>query len=95
MLGCGMVPRDPARSAPALSQVPPFSTSPPDGDLPAGWKPFVLRRDKGTTRYRTVKSDGRTVLSARAESTSTAIQCEVDIDLAKRRGCSGSGVSTR
>jgi Protein of unknown function (DUF3047) len=67
----------------AATQVPAFSTSPPDGNLPTGWRPFILRRDKGATRYRTVHAEGRTVLSARAEATSTAVQCEVNIDLDK------------
>jgi hypothetical protein len=81
LAGCGTAPR---RSAlPAPTQVPPFSAAPADGGLPAGWRPFVLRRDKGSTRYRTIESEGSTVLSARAESTSTAVQCEVDIDLEK------------
>jgi hypothetical protein len=81
LAGCGTAPRTP--SPPVPTQVPLFSASPADGGLPAGWHPFVLRRDKGTTRYRTVEADGRTVLSAHAESTSTALQCEVDIDTAK------------
>ena len=81
LAGCGTAPRQGAQ--PAATQVPPFSTSLADGGLPAGWRPFVLRRDKGSTRYRTVLAEGRTVLDARAESTSTALQCEVDIDLAK------------
>jgi hypothetical protein len=81
LAGCSTVPRE--RALPAPTQVPAFSASPADGELPVGWRPFVLRPSKGTTRYRTVTSDGRTVLSARAESTSTAVQCVVDIDLAK------------
>ena len=81
LAGCGTVPRQSAQ--PAATQVPPFSTSPADGALPAGWRPFVLRRGKGSTRYRTVAAEGRTVLGAHAESTSTALQCEVDIDLEK------------
>jgi len=79
LAGCGSRPRAPA--PPRATQVPLFSSSPANGDLPQGWRPFVLRRDRGTTRYRTIESEGRTVLSARAESTSTAVQCEVDIDL--------------
>ncbi len=79
--GCATSQR--AVSRVAATQVPLFSASPADGGAPAGWQPFVLRRDKGKTSYRTVQANGRTVLSARADGTSTAMQCEVQIDLGR------------
>ena len=47
--------------------IPRFSTAPPDGGMPAGWGPYVLRRDKRPTLYEAVNSDRGTVLRARAE----------------------------
>jgi hypothetical protein len=61
----------------------PFSAARPDGDLPAGWEPYVLRRDRRPTRYEAVEADGRTVLRARAERAASGVQCEVDHDLAR------------
>ncbi len=57
-----------------------FSVAAPDGQVPAGWYPFVMRRDKGTTRYLAVADAGRTVLRAHAPASSTALVCPVDID---------------
>jgi hypothetical protein len=63
-------------------EVASFSGAPADGRIPRGWYPYIARRDKGTTRYQTVEDAGRTVLQARASSSSTALFCPVDVDLA-------------
>lgn len=61
-------------------RIAPFSAAHADGIVPAGWYPFVMRRDKGMTRYVTAEDGGRTVLRAHAQASSTALICPVDID---------------
>jgi hypothetical protein len=66
----------------APSQIASFSGASADGRIPRGWYPYIARRDKGKTQYRSVEDAGRTVLQARASSSSTALFCPVDADLA-------------
>jgi len=61
-------------------RVAPFSAANADGIVPAGWYPYVMRRDKGLTRYVTAEDGGRTVLRAQAQASSTALICPIDID---------------
>lgn len=63
------------------AQPVPFSAARPDGRLPPGWEPYVLRRDRRPTRYEAVEADGGTVLRARAERAASGVQCELDHDV--------------
>lgn len=84
--GCASVrwPADEASTASLRDarapQIAAFSDAAPNGRVPGGWYPFMMRRDKGRTRYLTVEDAGRTVLQAQAQSSSTALICPVDID---------------
>jgi hypothetical protein len=84
VLGCASLPREHRIAAPPVSQVAPFSASPPDGELPPGWRPYSLRPDRGTTSYRSIDFEGRTVLSAQARAACSAAQYEFDVDPVKR-----------
>lgn len=50
-----------------------FSRGAPGDALPAGWQPYRLGRGERETQYRLARSDGRTVLEARAESSVSAL----------------------
>lgn len=60
--------------------VAPFSTAAPGSDMPAGWQPYVLRRDRAATRYTVVRDNNRAVLHARANAAATGLRCPVRID---------------
>lgn len=45
------------------------------GHWPAGWHPYVLRRDLPRTRYDLVRDGGRQVLRARARRSATGLHC--------------------
>lgn len=51
-----------------------FSGAEPGG-WPAGWHPYVLRRDLPRTHYGLVRDDGRQVLRARARRSATGLHC--------------------
>jgi Protein of unknown function (DUF3047) len=78
--GCASV----APTAPAPSQVPPFSTSDRLGGLPDGWRLHVTRPDRPVTGYRLARIDNRTALHARSQSSTSGVRCDVDIDPAER-----------
>ena len=59
--------------------VPPFSANVPGG-MPDGWKPLIILRTKKPTQYRLVRKEGRTVLHARADSASSALMHDLDVD---------------
>lgn len=63
----------------ALSQVAPFALS-GTSDLPPRWHPYVLRRDRGMTRYRMAREGGQRSLHAHADASATGLRCAVDID---------------
>ena len=69
---------------PARSEVVPFSTSDRLGGLPAGWRLQVTRPDRPVTAYGLERIDGRTALHAVADSATSGVRCDVDIDLAQR-----------
>lgn len=50
------------------------------GELPQGWEPLVILKNKRPTAYQLVDSDSRTVLHARAESASSGLMHKVSID---------------
>ena len=61
-------------------QVVPFSAATEIGSAPAGWTPYVLRRDRPATRYAMVNDRGRPVLHAHSASAATGLRCSVAID---------------
>lgn len=83
LAGCGTPPAAPPAPA-APGQVVPFSQAPADGWLPAGWAPYVARRDRALTEYATVARDGATVVQATARRSSSGLRCPVDIDAQAR-----------
>jgi len=73
-----------APTAPAPSQVPPFSTSDRIGGLPEGWRLHVTRPDRPVTGDGLARIDQRTALHARSQGSTSGVRCDVDIDLAAR-----------
>lgn len=66
---------------PPLSRsVPPFSHTPFTAELPTGWAPHVMRRDRPATQYRLHERDERLVVHAVAERSTSGLRCDVDID---------------
>ena len=63
----------------ASGNVAPFSSA-PAGELPVGWRPYVMRADRAVTHYRLVNDGPGQVLYAKAESAGGGLQCHVDID---------------
>lgn len=73
--GDELQPVDPA----TLSHVAPFTVA-GAGELPPRWHPYVLRRDRGVTRYRMARDGGQRALHAHADASATGLRCAVDID---------------
>lgn len=82
LLGAGCSSLPPV--APPRSGVPPFSGSDRIGGLPEGWRLHVTRPDRPVTAYGLQLRDGRTALHALADSATSGLRCDVDIDLADR-----------
>lgn len=59
-----------------MPEVTPFS-APVAGPWPAGWHPYVLRRDLPRTRYELVREGPQQVLRARARRSATGLHCAV------------------
>ncbi len=79
--GCASV----ARQGLARNAVVPFSTSPQLGALPDGWRRHITRPDRPVTRYALERIDERTALHAVADSATSGVRCDVDIDIASQR----------
>lgn len=62
------------------SLIAPFSGQPLGQGLPAAWRPQVMRRDLPVTQYALVNHDGRTVLQAQADRSTSGLRCDVDVD---------------
>ena len=60
--------------------VVPFSSAPRTGPLPTGWRELVFRPHLPTTHYELVDLDGRRVLHARADQSTSVLRCDVNID---------------
>jgi len=61
-------------------EVPPMAGAlGPDG-LPLGWQPHVMRRDRRPTVYTPQRRDGRVVMHALADRSTSGLRCDVDID---------------
>lgn len=57
----------------ALPELPPFSASASLANLPAGWQPWTINRNKTPTRYTLTKVDQRLVLHAQADSSASGL----------------------
>jgi hypothetical protein len=64
--------RDDPAAAPTLC-LRPFDGAGPLGQLPPDWVPFSLQRDKSPTSYAMTQVDGRTVLEAVADKSSSIV----------------------
>lgn len=53
---------------------------PPLSVDPAAWRPHVMRRDRGLTRYESGERDGRQAVHAIADASTSGLRCDVDID---------------
>lgn len=84
LTGCSTPPTAEPAAEPVLAaaEVPPFSGT-PAGALPAGWRPYAMRRDLKPTRYAVVRDGARQVLHASAASSATGLRCAVQIDPAR------------
>lgn len=83
LLGAGCSSLRPA--TPVHSEVARFSNSRQLADgLPAGWRLHVTRPDRPVTGYGLQRIDDRLALHAVAESSTSGVRCDVDIDLARR-----------
>ncbi len=81
LAGCASRPHDAPGgvTAPAV-RVAPFSAAAAGSALPAGWEPYVWRRDKPTTQYSVVADEQRHVLHAHAAGAASGLRCPVQID---------------
>lgn len=73
-------PRIQAPKELASPVVPPFSGAAAATELPEGWAPHVMRRDRPATQYRLHERDERVVVHAVAERSTSGLRCDVDID---------------
>lgn len=71
------------RSVKTEKQLPLFSTNMP-GNLPDGWEPVAIMRDKKPTHYQLVADGNRTVLHAKAVGASSGLMQHVSIDPSKQ-----------
>jgi hypothetical protein len=76
--GCATRPAA-STGAAGRAQVPAFSRV-DAGQMPEGWIPYIVRRDRELTQYGTSAVDGRTVLHAVADNARSGLHCPVDID---------------
>ena len=84
-LGLGGCATTPPPAAPRRPNAPqPFSTSLGIGGLPTGWYAEQLRRNLPATHYALTDRDGRRVVHAVAESSTSALRCAVDINPAQQ-----------
>lgn len=76
--GCATKPVAPAGAA-GRTAVPGFSRV-DAGQMPDGWVPYIVRRDRELTQYDTRVVDGRNVLHAVADDARSGLHCPVNID---------------
>ncbi|RZK99202.1 MAG: DUF3047 domain-containing protein [Rubrivivax sp.] len=76
--GCASQPVPPAGVA-GRTEVPAFSRV-DAGEMPEGWVPYIVRRDRELTQYGTSVVAGRTVLHAVADGARSGLHCPVNID---------------
>lgn len=78
--GCGTAGLRRRDTVAAGTSVVPFSASRRRGVVPLGWRDLVLRRDLPLTTYHAVERDGRTVVHALANRSTSGLSCDVNID---------------
>lgn len=77
--GCVSVLREPVHVP--SGEIVPFSASAGQaGGRPQGWDLHRTRRDLPLTRYDVVERDGRTVVHSQADSATSGLRCDVDVD---------------
>lgn len=76
-------PTPPAHEWPPAPEVSAFSSASP-GQLPAGWFPYVLRRDLPRTRYALSHDGERLALRAQARRSATGLHCALAVDPARQ-----------
>ncbi|SCU73941.1 conserved exported hypothetical protein [Cupriavidus necator] len=62
-----------AAPPPTLATLPLFSVSPHRDQLPVGWQPWTINRNKTPTRYSMAEVDQRVVVHAKAESSASGL----------------------
>ena len=77
--GCASGP-SPSHITGEKDAVVPFSQLPANGEVPAGWSAYIIRRDLAKTSYGLERVEGRTVLHAHADCARSGLYCPVDID---------------
>ncbi len=77
--GCASLVERPWRRRRAAGVVA-FSAARQQHGLPEGWYEQVMRRDQPATRYQLVDLEGRRVMHALADQSSSGLRCDVDID---------------
>ncbi|NOV27275.1 DUF3047 domain-containing protein [Cupriavidus necator] len=60
-------------SPPTLATLPLFSISPRRGQLPVGWQPWTINRNKIPTSYSMAEVDQRVVVHAKADSSASGL----------------------
>lgn len=84
LVGCATPPAtEPADETAAPASAVPLFSAAPAGALPAGWRPYAMRRDLKPTRYVVVQDGAHKVLHARAAASATGLRCAVRIDPAR------------
>ncbi|CAN5165016.1 DUF3047 domain-containing protein [soil metagenome] len=95
LMGCAGVTPTPGPAIDRAIELK-FSSNPPGGDLPQGWQPLIIRRDKTPTVYTLVTdrvsaaAEGvsareQTVVQADSASAASGLRLPVDIDPSKSR----------
>lgn len=83
--GCAVLSPEPDPSpsaespAPAGVSIPRFSTAGP-GEIPKGWKPWIIHPRKARTEYAVADVQGARVLRARARSSASGLLVPLDAD---------------
>ena len=84
LASCATRPPAPPKPAADADALVPFSATPRNGGLPIGWQEQQMRPDLPRTRYQLAERDGRRVLHAVADASTSGLRCDVDIDPQQR-----------
>jgi len=81
LTACELIrPRPPQQHAATSETVASFSSGRPGGTFPQGWKPAALPKFRKVTQYSLVNDGGTTVVHAVADSSSSGLAYDVNID---------------
>ena len=80
MICLGSISVSLAQSSPNVIVVGNFSGATPGGPLPEGWKPLTFKTIDRYTLYRLVEDDGRVVVQAESDRSSSGITREIRIN---------------